>query len=185
MIEQLRSTIRELIRQQVTVSVSLGVVREVYDTVCTVELLDDTHLLQGVSMMTMDFEQTGLKLVPAVGSVVGVGVPSEGVTSAFLLAFSELDGVKLQVGESRLEVSKDGFVFNGGELGGLVKVKELESQLNALKGVVDALILVVNGAPVPEVGNGAPSSFQKAMQSAVLGKSTGDFSQLANEKVRM
>jgi phage baseplate assembly protein V len=47
------------------------------------------------------------------------------------------------------------------------------AEINAKNEVVDAIMGVLNGAPVTEPGNGSPSALQAALSSAIAGKNQG------------
>jgi hypothetical protein len=59
----------------------------------------------------------------------------------YVSLFSELDSMVLEIGDQKLEVNKDKFVFNGGYLGGLVKVSDLTNRLNNIEQKVNQLII--------------------------------------------
>lgn len=83
----------------------------------------------GVVVLTEQIERIELK--------IGEDNPVEGLI--------EEGAVKLAVGKTTVEVAPDKEItFNGGGLGGLVKVKELTDKLNKLRDEVDAIALKYN-----------------------------------------
>jgi hypothetical protein len=90
---------------------------------------------------------------------------------------------KLLLNFSSFVINCDTVVFNGGQLGGMVKAKELKTQSEKDKAILDALLQIINGAPVMEPGNGAPSAFQAALQGVLAGKQTGTWTGLEDSKI--
>lgn len=74
--------------------------------------------------------------------------------------------------------------LNGSSFGGIVKAQQLSTELAKNNAILTALLAVISGVPIPEPGNGAPSSLQAALAIAAAGKAVGDFSQLENSKVK-
>lgn len=75
-----------------------------------------------------------------------------------------------------LHVKKDGTIHFGGENGNLVRYQELKQEYDKTKDVVDTILNILRGSPIPEPGNGANSALQSALSGALAGKSTGDIS---------
>lgn len=73
--------------------------------------------------------------------------------------------------------------FNGGENGGLTITPELVEQLNKTNELLQAVIAVISGSPIPEPGNGSPSAFQTALKGAITGKTLGDYSNIEDTKI--
>jgi hypothetical protein len=78
----------------------------------------------------------------------------------------------------------DEVLLNGGEFGGLVKADILKQELDKTNQLLDAILNVINGTAIPEAGNGANSSLQTALKSAITGKSLGTFDSIKNEIVK-
>ncbi len=80
-------------------------------------------------------------------------------------------------------VRADGSVeLNGSGFGGLVKVEELRTQLEKNSSILQS-ILTTLATPIPEPGNGSPSAFQAALNTALIGKTPGDFTAIESGKV--
>jgi len=77
----------------------------------------------------------------------------------------------------------DAMVFNGGENGGLTITPELKTQLDKTNELLQAVITVLTGTPIPEPGNGSPSALQTALKSAITEKALGDYSQIEDTKI--
>jgi hypothetical protein len=74
-------------------------------------------------------------------------------------------------------------IFNGGQLGGIVKAKELQTQSNKDKQILDALLQILTGPPIDEPGNGAPSALQTALATALAGLQSGTWDQLEDPTI--
>ena len=132
---------------------------------------------------SLDGSDTGLIQVPKVGSTVLISAINNNWNSAFLTLTSELEKLLVKVDDSTLEVKAGEIIINGGALGGLVKAKELEEQLNKHKKILEKLLGVINGAVLTQPSN-APSILQSTLKTALAGLQPGDFSNLENEKVK-
>ena len=77
----------------------------------------------------------------------------------------------------------DAMVFNGGENDGLTNTTELKTQLDKTNELLQAVITVLTGSPIPEPGNGSPSALQTALKAAITGKELGDYSQIEDTKI--
>jgi len=117
----------------------------------------------------------GLIILPVVGSTVVVG-HSTYSPQRFIVLFSDIDKLLLQVGESSITVwnaAQNGnqeIQFNDGSYKGLVKVEDLVTKLNNLEDDLNNLkdfLKTLLTTTVNEPGNGAPSAFQVAMNSAL------------------
>lgn len=74
-------------------------------------------------------------------------------------------------------------IFNAGTLGGMVKARELQTQSNLDKEILQAMLDILTGPPIDEPGNGAPSALQIALRAALIGKSPGTWDNLENPKI--
>jgi hypothetical protein len=94
--------------------------------------------------------------------------------------------VRIDVGnESSAEFTKDGVILNGGDLGGLVKIAELEDNLNQLKTYVETLKSAIYtgfnsvGTAMSANGKLGAEAFNGAMSSTSI-----SFKDMENEKVK-
>lgn len=114
--------------------VHVGAVKEVDEKewTCVVER-EDMPELHDVRLNAVIDE--GVKdrfvVVPAVGSYVLVLTMGE-ATEGLVVAMSKIDKVMIQTGAVGVNVSSEGVVMNGGELGGLIDIAKLTDKVNAL-----------------------------------------------------
>ena len=64
------------------------------------------------------------------------------------------------------------------------KAIELKTQLNKNNILLAHIMAIINGPPVTEPGNGAPSALQIALKSAISSDQLGDFSNIENPNVK-
>jgi len=189
--------------------------RQTVSLVCTVDAvdkdartvdctpLDEGAPLLGVNLQANQESKVGVVSFPRVGSFVVVGFVADGSAGVVLLTddvesvevvisddtariIMDENGVRVEVGDdTSAELTTDGIVFNGGDLGGLVKIKELEDNLNQLKKYVETMKTAVSsgikavGAAMAANGLTGASTFDSAMASAVI-----NFKDMENEKVK-
>ena len=187
--------------------------RQTVSLVCTVDAvdkdartvdctpLDEGAPLLGVNLQANQESKVGVVSFPRVGSFVVVGFVADGSAGVVLLTDDvesvevvisddtarvtmDEDGVRVEVGdETTAELTKDGILFNGGDLGGLVKVEELTKQINAIEKDINTLKNVFTGwVTVPQDGGAAlkTAATTWAGQTLTLTK-RGDYE---NEKVK-
>ncbi len=147
--------------------------------------LEDSNLpVEGVRLKPSEGEGYTLLQFPVIGSLVLLAQLDK--TEFLLLSCDQVETVlwKNEAGFA-MEIDENGdLIFNGGSLGGMVKVQELTVQLNKNNTLLAAILAIINGAPITEAGGGAPSALQAALKVALVGKSLGDFSQLENPKIK-
>jgi hypothetical protein len=134
-----------------------------------VKPVDDTAEICNVPLQA-DAQGGGLVIFPRVKSNVLVSFTSK--QTAAVIMYSEVDKVLLSVGNTSVEITSDGIVMNGGNIGGLVKLQELKDNLNSLKGYVEAmnnaLPAAFNAIGASTAANGATGA--ASYQSAMIGK---------------
>jgi hypothetical protein len=127
----IREAIRKISSQDVFESV-LGTVTEIDqdNKTCTVKPVDDLPDLLEVRLSAVVSPESGIVAVPSIGSFVIVGQTAR--EQPHILMMSEIDSYQL--------IANDTIQFNDGENGGLVKVSDLVSKLNAIEDKVNELI---------------------------------------------
>ena len=128
----------------------------------------------------------GIIAYPVVGSQVSIVVLDGVDTMLFVSQMSDIESylVKADNGVS-IELTAAGkLLLNGDAFGGLVKVAELQRQLAKTNAVVAAMKTVLTATPgrVPVQVDGI--GLKAAMNTALLGKALGDYTQLENLNVK-
>lgn len=167
----IKSTVDRYVKKQSFVAEVLEVDRS--DDTCLVKPEDGPELYGVRLKSVVDELQHKVVIYPKIGSLVMCSLVENNPNEAYISKYGEIEEVVLDVKK---------VTINGGELGGMVKAKELEEQLNKHKAILEAILQVMNGAPLTQPG-GAPSVLQTALKTALTGKQTGDFSNLQNEQL--
>lgn len=136
---------------------------------CSVQSVDENDIttLENVRLMTS--VDDGLLYLPTVGSSVIVVKSKKNLY--FVAMFSALDQVT---------IAAPSIQFGDGTFGGMVKGTEFQTQEAKTVQLLEALLGIINGAPIPEPGSGAPSALQAALKTAVSGLSVPDFTNAVN-----
>lgn len=131
-----------------------GVATEVTEGTCTVER-DQAPTLHDVLLNAVDDNlQSYVTIYPREGSSVLVGIVENLKTEAVIIKCSEVERVKIKIGEQTLSLDKDGLIFNGGKNNGLVKISEMVNWMATLYTDLQTLKNLLLAHPV--TGNGSP-----------------------------
>ena len=155
---QLEQAIEQAIRSQAEriqiKTVCWGVVTQVTENTCTVER-EDSPTLHDVLLNAIDEDlQSCLTVYPKEGSNVLVAIVENLKTEAVIVKYSEVEKVKIKIGEQTLFMDKEGFVFNDGKNKGLVKISNMVDWMNKLYTDLQTLRILLSTHPVS--GNGSP-----------------------------
>ncbi len=117
--------------------------------------LDGGSPLLGCNLQACQGSGHGMVLYPKVGSYVLVGLLG-GMDAGLVLLTDEVEELEVKIGKRVLQVTADGFAFNGGELGGLIKIEGLTERLNIIENDVNDLKRAASSwVPVPNDGGAA------------------------------
>lgn len=172
--------------------------RQTVSLICTVDAvdkdartvdctpLDEGAPLLGVNLQANQESKFGVVVYPRVGSYVVVGFVADG-SAGIVLMNDDIESIEMVVKDDNtsLKITEDGIVMNGGSLRGLVKIADLEDNLNQLKTYVEALksatSLGLNAVGAAMAANGATGAetFDGAMELASI-----NFKNMENEKVK-
>ena len=172
--------------------------RQTVSLICTVDAvdketrtvdctpLDEGAPLLGVNLQANQESKFGVVVYPRVGSYVVVGFVADG-SAGIVLMTDDIESIEMVVKDDNtsLKITEDGIVMNGGSLRGLVKIAELEDNLNQLKTYVEKLKSATSSG-IKAVGESSSASgkagagvFDVAMESASI-----SFKNMENEKVK-
>lgn len=187
--------------------------RQTVSLICTVDAvdketrtvdctpLDEGAPLLGVNLQANQESKFGVVVYPRVGSYVVVGFVADG-SAGIVLMTDDIESIEMVVSdktsrvvideervridvdeETSAELTKDGVVFNGGSLGGLIKVEELTSRINNIEEDINLLKDVFSGwVSVPQDGGAALKAASEAWSGNKLTLTTR--SDYENEKVK-
>lgn len=154
---QLEQAIEQAIQKQaekmLIKTVCWGVVTEVTETTCTVER-DEAPTLHDVLLNAIDDDlQSNVTVYPKEGSNVLVAIVENLKTEAVIVKCSEVEKVKIKIGEQTLIMDKEGFVFNDGKNKGLVKIVSMVDWMTKLYTDLQTLKALLSAHPVAGMGS--------------------------------
>jgi len=159
------------------------IVEAVDGFLCDVQPVDgDIAAIKGVRLNASGV--SGLVVTPKIGSVVLVVML--GANDGFVGMFSEVEKVEF-IDESGFEmvVEKGNIEINGGENGGIIKLKELESNLKSLKNFVESMHQTIPDA-LTAIGASSAASGEvgsAAYELAMTGKKI-EIKDMENKKIK-
>jgi len=180
-VQEFRQKVEAMIRdsKQSTFMAKVVSVNET-DNTCEVQIGNTTVEDVRLNSIALD----GLKafvLIPKLESMVLVSRIG-GSNEMFVCLYAEIDKLFLEIEETSFEISKDGFLFNDGENGGLIKIEELTKNLDKLTTRVDAIYdgLSKLSPDPPQAGSASVTSGLLA----IVSPAKEDFTKLENELVK-
>ncbi|MCH5214977.1 MAG: hypothetical protein J1E97_07260 [Muribaculaceae bacterium] len=173
MVENIREAIKLLAKPDGETAALICTVDSVDKDARTVDCspINESAPLLGVNLQANQGSDFGVCLFPKVGSFVVVGFVADGAAGVVLLC-DEIEsaeivigdssalisdaGLSVKVGDTSAELDKNAVSFNGGSLGGLVKVDELTQRLNLIESAINDLKTIFrNWIPVAQDGGAA------------------------------
>ena len=151
---------------------------------CTVKRDERVSYFDVRLRSVVDGAMKGFAFVPTVGSHVIVSHIG-GSNELYVAMFGEIDQIVATIDNTTVDISGNSITFNGGDLGGLVKIKELEENLNSLKAFVETIHGALPTA-FSAVGLAMSASGTNGMNSynaSMAGKSI-TIKDMENEKVK-
>ncbi len=158
----IKEAIKAMMKDQEELYSILGTVISVNGAFCDVSPVDGSADILDVRLQVE--QSKGVLIKPKLDSKVIVSFLSK--NEAIVSMFSTIDGIEL----------------NGNDWSTL-KTEDFITEINKLKGLVDAMVQVFSSSWVPVAQDGG-AALKTALASALAGKTTGDYSQLKNETVK-
>lgn len=182
---KLASELRKAILGIMPVYVTEGKVTTVDKVACTCDVeREDLPKLLGVRLNAIIEPGDVITFFPKNGSKVLCIMIGNQPTECYLLSTTEIDEVSIRISNTSILINNDIIEFNGGSLGGLVKAGELKAQIDKNSAILDAVLDILNGAPIAEPGNGQPSALQAALKTVLIGKETANLNDIEDDKVK-
>lgn len=184
--DNIREVIKKLAKPDGETVALICTVDEVDKKARTVDCspINESAPLLGVNLQANQGSDFGVCLFPEVGSFVVVGFVADGAAGVVLLcdkiesaeivigdtsALISGDGLNVKVADTSVKLDKSAVTFNGGTLGGLVKVVELTQRLNLIENDINALKgIFAAWAPVPQDGGAALSTASTEWATSLL-----------------
>lgn len=167
--------------------IAKGIIRneELYSQLCTVTKIDETERTCEVVPIDDDDDKIfKVKFQSVINSKLGIFIKPKLNTVVIVTFINNNAGFISLVGEiDEILVNCESIVINDGKNGGLINIKSLITQVDKNSAILDAMKIAIEGPPVPEPGNGAPSALQTVLSGATAGKDTADLSDIEDKKV--
>lgn len=126
---------------------------------------------------------SGFVVIPKKDSHVIVSVIGNNLASAYVSNWDEIDEVWVEISKGfYIKIKNKGIEINGDSYS-LIKDDELKSELKKYTQILQAIMLVINGAPLTQPAN-SPSVLQAAIQTAIAGKQLPTFVNITNDNVK-
>ena len=169
----LRNIIRQLAQPDGETVALVCTVDEVDKTARTIDCtpINEGAPLLGVNLQANQEADFGLCLFPEKGSFVVVGFVADGAAGVVLLtekiesaeivigdtsAVMDADGVRIDTEKMSAHINRESIIFNGGDLGGLIKIEDLTKRLNLIENDINKLKTAMSGwVPAPQDGGAA------------------------------
>lgn len=180
----LRNIIRQLAQPDGETVAMVCTVDEVDKTARTVDCtpINEGAPLLGVNLQANQGADFGLCLFPEKGSFVVVGFVADGAAGVVLLT-ERIESAEIVIGDISAVIDKSAVSFNGGRLGGLVKVEDLTTRLNLIENSVNDLKNIIAAwVPVTQDGGAALKSAITSWAASPLAVTAR--SDYENEKVK-
>ena len=157
--QEFRQGISEYIRRiSPAGSTLLGQVKSVdaSEFTCTIQDDDpDSPVYEGVRLRPILDGNESMTIFPTVGTWV-LAIRIEEDEDWMVMAVGQADRYRIVCGNTTVDISASGVVFNGGSLGGLVKLSALVEKLNMIENDLKSLKMAFNSwVTVPNDGGAA------------------------------
>lgn len=134
-------------------------------------------------------DANGLIVYPAKGSHVLVNIINNDIRQAYVSLTDKIESAKLTIQGNEITLNKDKAVvkwklveFNGGNLGGFIKIVELVKRINIIEALVNALISWANLHVHTTTAPGSPTTTTVTAFTQTLQPTT--VSQIENPKIK-
>lgn len=158
--EQIRERLREMAGSYAPAVSNIAQVQSVNEAECTCVLVDDDGLeFFDVRLRPVTGKNKSFLQIPKEGSFV-LAVRVEDSDDWMIVACDEVEKVQLIVGSMDVVITENDVLFNGGMLGGIIKISELTAKLNELVNTFNAHTHAVatTGTAAAQSGTAAPTT---------------------------
>lgn len=189
MADNLLDILNYIIRKQIPVVINAGTVKDVDKNECSATIVPDdgspelTVRLRSV----LDDNATGVLLFPKKDSAVIYAAIENNPDNCLVIQYSEIDEFLITgQGDFKVEVDDQGTTkINGGNLGGLVKITPLKTNLEAIKSFATALQTAIvagfNGVGSGPSASGAAGA--AAFNLSMAGQAI-NYQEMENDKIK-
>lgn len=185
--EQLRKSLKRLMRSELVHAAISGTVRSVDEAMltCDVDPADGGPTLYDVRLkVSRGAQEVGCFSIPKVGSKVLVLVLDGNLNNSAVVQVEDIKEHLVRVnGGAELRIKPNGVVIvNGEQFGGLVKVQELRSELSKVNAFLATLRQAISAAPITPGDGGA--AFKIAVNAAIASQQLPTYTDIENTKVK-
>lgn len=140
--------IRKLMREQFGGSKAtvLGKVKDIDESTRTCTVEDDGLEMPGIRLQCITDGCKGIVVYPKVGAQA-LAVCVEGSEEWMVVACSEIDTMRIDVGQSSIEVKDGEIIINGGSVG-MTKTDKLTEKINALEKRCNDIVTALQGVTI-------------------------------------
>ena len=140
--------IRKALREQFggAAATVLGKVKEVDMTERTCTIEDDGVDMPGIRLQSITNGDKGVCIYPKVGAQA-LAVNIEATDEWMVVSCSEVDKVRIDAGQSNIEITTDGIVINGGTVG-VAKTDKIVEKINALERRCNDIVTALQGVTI-------------------------------------
>ena len=147
------------------------------DVLCDVTI--SGTLFSNVPFHTLVMSKPSILAVPADKSPCLICLRNANFTTPQILFIQNVDKYLLTIGDTTFQATKDGIVYNEGTQG-VPKASEIGKMIDML----NAIIGIINGSPIPEPGSSSPSALQAAIKTAISGLDMPTLATLQNNAIK-
>lgn len=176
--ESIKDLIWKLVKDRVIVpniTCTVKSVNKEEDTIEATPVIEHADFVDVSLTANIKSKDSKFVIYPKVGTTVIISIKDNLKAEASVSGYSEIDEIRANC---------ESFLHNKGENGGLIKIEKLITELEKLNSFNSAFKTILNGTPIPEPGNGAPSAFQAALKLSNGSIANPNYSQIENEKVK-
>lgn len=184
--DNIKEAIRKLAQQDGETVALVCIVDDVDKTARTIDCtpVNEGAPLLGVNLQANQGSDFGLVIYPEKGAFVVVGFMADGAAGLMLAtdkiesaemvigetaAAIDAEGVRVKTAKMSADINKEDIIFNGGELGGLIKIEDLTKRLNLIEKDINKLKTAMSGwIPVSQDGGAALKATAKDWFSVQL-----------------
>lgn len=184
--DNIKEAIRKLAQQDGETVALVCIVDDVDKTARTIDCtpVNEGAPLLGVNLQANQGSDFGLVIYPEKGAFVVVGFMADGAAGLMLAtdkiesaemvigetaAAIDAEGIRIKTAKMSADINKEDIIFNGGKLGGLIKIEDLTKRLNLIEKDINKLKTAMSGwIPVSQDGGAALKATAKDWFSVQL-----------------
>lgn len=151
-----------------------GVIKDVDSINFTCSITVNDVVYYNVPIKVLKGSQASFIEIPKVGSSCLMNFRERNINRPQVFSIHEVDKILVKVGDSTLEIIDGTWTFNGGSLGGMVKISELNDNITSIKNYIEAIntalpiAFTAIGASTAANGANGATSYSNAMSGKLI-----------------